>query len=103
MTQQPTSDARLREILTEKPAKVRGGMVDGCRLHERRDFAAEILALRAENDKLLEALKVAGRVLENALFVIRKQGVMPNSSWEGGFIGDQRRIKAALTAKETEI
>jgi hypothetical protein len=45
-----------------------------------------------------EALKAAIRAAKLALFVIRKQGVMPNSSWESGFNSDLATAEAALAA-----
>jgi hypothetical protein len=55
------------------------------------DMVAEIERLRA-------GLDAAIRCAELALFVIRKQGVMPNSSWESGFNGDLRMAKMARNA-----
>jgi hypothetical protein len=43
-------------------------------------------------------LEAAIRAAELALFVIRKQNVMPNSSWESGFNSDLAQAKAALAA-----
>jgi hypothetical protein len=45
-----------------------------------------------------EALKAAIRAAKLALFVIRKQGVMPNSSWESGFNSDLATAEAALAS-----
>lgn len=50
---------------------------------------------RAEIKRLQAGLDAAIRAAELALFVIRKQGVMPNSSWEGGFEKDMATAKAA--------
>ncbi len=44
--------------------------------------------LHAENDRLRAGLDAAIRAANLALFVIRKQGVMPNSSWQAGFEKD---------------
>jgi len=50
------------------------------------------------NDKTIEGLKAAIRAAKLALFVIRKQGVMPNSSWEAGFERDLKTAEGALAA-----
>lgn len=41
-----------------------------------------------EIERLREGLDAAIRCAKLALFVIRKQGIMPNSSWESGFNSD---------------
>jgi hypothetical protein len=43
-------------------------------------------------------LEAAIRAAKLALFVIRKQGVMPNSSWESGFNRDLKKAEDALAA-----
>lgn len=48
--------------------------------------------------KLIEGLDAAIRAAELALFVIRKQDVMPNSSWQDGFDRDLATAKAARAA-----
>jgi hypothetical protein len=45
-----------------------------------------------------EALKAAIRAAKLAIFTIRKQGVMPNSSWEAGFNCDLARAESGLAA-----
>lgn len=45
-----------------------------------------------------KGLEAAIRAAKLALFVIRKQGVMPNSSWESGFDADLKTAEAALAA-----
>jgi hypothetical protein len=52
----------------------------------------------AENARLVKALQAAVRAAKLALFVIRKQGVMPNSSWDSGFNSDLATAEAALEA-----
>lgn len=47
-------------------------------------------------DKLAEALEHAVQAADLALFVIRKQGVMPNSSWAHGFETDMKIARATL-------
>lgn len=66
----------------------------------------ELKAAEAERDRLAErvkrleeALRLALKAANLALFVIRKQNVMPNSSWEGGFEDDLRRARAELERK----
>lgn len=54
-------------------------------------------ALIDANKRLREGLKAAIRAAKLGLFVINKQGVMPNSSWEGGFKDDVATAEAALT------
>ena len=61
--------------------------------------AAERDALRAENERLLEGFAAAIRAAELAIFVIRKQGIMPNDSWKAGFEKDMATAKAALERK----
>jgi hypothetical protein len=46
----------------------------------------------------MRALEAAVRCAKLALFVIRKQGVMPNSSWESGFNADLKIAEDALAA-----
>lgn len=55
--------------------------------------AAKIAMLR-------EGLGAAIRAAELALFVVRKQGVMPNSSWEAGFKRDLDAAKEAMSKTE---
>ncbi len=43
-------------------------------------------------------LEAAIRAAKLALFVIRKQGVMPNSSWESGFDADMKTAEETLAA-----
>jgi hypothetical protein len=52
-------------------------------------------ATAVENERGLDA---AIRAAELALFVIRKQNVMPNSSWEHGFNSDLALAKASRDA-----
>jgi hypothetical protein len=63
---------------------------DTCEPPEKlmQEAAGEIERLRA-------GLDAAIRCSELALFVIRKQGIMPNSSWENGFNSDLAKAKAA--------
>jgi hypothetical protein len=65
------------------------------------EAAINASGLVEENARLQHAVKVADSALSNALFVIRKQGVMPNGSWENGFISDQKVIRAALNEEPT--
>jgi hypothetical protein len=64
-----------------------------------KEKEAEIAALRAENERLLKGFAAAIRAAELAIFVIRKQGVMPNDSWKAGFEKDMATAKAALERK----
>ncbi len=57
--------------------------------------ATEIRQMRA-------GLDAAVRAANLALFVIRKQGVMPNSSWESGFEKDMAIAKAARGDEQTK-
>jgi len=52
----------------------------------------------AEVERKRDGLEAAIRAAKLALFVIRKQGVMPNSSWESGFDADLKAAEAALAA-----
>jgi hypothetical protein len=45
-----------------------------------------------------KGLEAAIRAAKLALFVIRKQGVMPNSSWSTGFDSDLKTAEDALAA-----
>jgi hypothetical protein len=59
--------------------------------------AAAALRAYAEREKeIMDALKAVSRAAELALFVIRKQGVMPNSSWEAGFNKDTAPARVIL-------
>lgn len=53
------------------------------------------------SDEVREALEAGVRAAKLALFVIRKQGVMPNSSWENGFNKDLAKAEAGLAALST--
>lgn len=50
----------------------------------------------AEIEKLRGGLDAAIRAANLALFVIRKQGVMPNSSWQSGF---EKDLATAIAAR----
>lgn len=54
----------------------------------------------AEVGRLRDGLGSAIRAAELALFVIRKQGVMPNSSWQAGFEKDLATAKAARNLEQ---
>ena len=49
-----------------------------------------------------DALAAAIRAAKLALFIIGKQGVMPNSSWESGFDTDLKTAEIALAALKLE-
>lgn len=49
-------------------------------------------------ERLRAGLEAAIRAAKLALFVVKKQNVMPNSSWEGGFEKDLAIAQAALEA-----
>ena len=71
-----------------------GGADDDARVQA---FARHRLtSTRAQVDGGAEGLEAAIRAAELALFVIRKQNVMPNSSWESGFNSDLALAKAVL-------
>jgi hypothetical protein len=50
------------------------------------------------DNEFRDGLEAAIRAAKLALFVIRKQGVMPNSSWESGFESDLKTAEATLAA-----
>jgi hypothetical protein len=54
----------------------------------------------AEIERLRDGLDAAIRAAKLALFVINKQGVMPNSSWESGFKSDLDKAIAARSPGE---
>lgn len=66
-----------------------------------RDMLNSMAAKDAEIDRLRGGLDAAIRAAELALFVIRKQGVMPNSSWQRGFDVDMATAKAARLNEQT--
>lgn len=55
---------------------------------------------RARSEGLVRALEAAVRAANLALFVIRKQNVMPNGSWANGFKRDMAVAEAALARQE---
>lgn len=57
---------------------------------ERKRWAVRDSAMR-------HGIQAALRAAKLALFVIRKQGVMPNSSWESGLNSDIAMAEAALS------
>lgn len=65
---------------------------------EIASLRAELKAALAERDEARDALRAGVRAANLALFVIRKQGVMPNSSWESGFESDIAKAEATLRA-----
>lgn len=50
------------------------------------------------DEQMRKGLEAAIRAAKLALFVINKQGVMPNSSWESGFNSDLKVAEDALAA-----
>lgn len=56
---------------------------------------SSVATIQAKGTGIL-GLKAAIRAAKLALFVIRKQGVMPNASWESGFNADLAAAEAAL-------
>lgn len=50
------------------------------------------------DEQTRNGLDAAIRAAKLALFVIRKQGIMPNSSWESGFESDLKTAEAARDA-----
>jgi len=76
-----------------------------CLRSDRALQADKIREMSDERDHLLEqlgkatsGLEAAIRAANLALFVIRKEGVMPNSSWETGFNGDMETARASRNA-----
>ena len=67
-----------------------------------RALLAERDALAERNAKLVVALIAAVRAAKLALFVIRKEDVMPNSSWQAGFDRDLKVAEDALAALQSE-
>jgi len=51
-----------------------------------------------DNKQIREGLEAAIHAANLALFVIKKQGIMPNSSWETRFEKDLRIARDALAA-----
>jgi hypothetical protein len=64
-------------------------------LRELFRLREENAMLRRECEQLCGGLDAAIRAANLALFVINKQGVMPNSSWESGFKSDLAKATAA--------
>jgi len=60
----------------------------------------ELTSLRASQAALVDGLNSAVRAANLALFVIRKQGVMPNDSWKSGFEKDMKVAEAALAQSQ---
>lgn len=56
--------------------------------------------MERENERLRAGLDAAIRAANLALFVIRKQGVMPNSSWQSGFEKDMATANAARAIEQ---
>ena len=64
---------------------------------ERLSDGALYGKLADEIERSRAGLKAAIRAAKLALFVIRKQGVMPNSSWESGFESDLKTAQEAIS------
>lgn len=64
--------------------------------HVSHRASDDMAQLRQENARLREGISAAIRAAELALFVVRKQGVMPNASWERGFAAELDQARAAL-------
>ncbi len=77
---------------------------ESCGCKELREIIQEMecasyAALPSVTDTGVEgALKAAIRAAKLALFVINKQSVMPNSSWQAGFDRDLKTAEASLAA-----
>jgi hypothetical protein len=67
-----------------------------------RELAAAgyVIVPADENERLRAGLDAAIRAADLALFVIRKQGIMPNSSWQRGFEKDMATANAARAVNE---
>jgi hypothetical protein len=71
----------------------------GDRTEDLLDEQAEtIQRLEVEIDRLRGGLAAAIRAANLAVFVIRKQGVMPNDSWGSGF---EKDLATAVAAQES--
>jgi len=64
----------------------------------RATILSALTSVTDREERLIEGLEAAVRCAELALFVIRKQGVMPNSSWETGFNSDLESARTALSS-----
>ena len=64
--------------------------------------ADEITRLTAEIERLRGALKCGIRAAKLALFVINKNNVMPNHSWETGFKDDLAEACAGLDQETSD-
>lgn len=72
-----------------------------CEAQFSKGVAGNIDEAADEIERLRTGLEAAIRAAKLALFVIRKQGVMPNSSWESGFDGDLKTAEAALARRQS--
>lgn len=68
---------------------------DGVMVITSRQVIHEVVA---DIEQARKGLEAGIRSAKLALFVIRKQGVMPNSSWESGFNADLKTAEEALAA-----
>ena len=78
--------------LAERETACADGMCPLC-------LSAALSAARQREDALRKGLEAAIRAADLALFVIEKQGVMPNSSWQGGFERDLKLARECLAAQ----
>lgn len=62
---------------------------------------SEVEKRDAEIKRLRGGLDAAIRAANLALFVIRKQGIMPNSSWQAGFEKDLATATAARGCEQS--
>lgn len=99
--------ARIGPLFEEMTIEIERLKEDCARTERNRDMWKGQCARQAEQlSKLHDApaailgLKAAVRAAELALFVIRKQGIMPNASWQTGFEKDLATAKAALAAQK---
>lgn len=95
-------EVALIELLTKRDAEIERLQAI---VAERTRLLGQTAKERDEYDDEIERLKTALdagiRAAELALFVIRKQGVMPNSSWQGGFEKDLAAARAGRANEQT--
>lgn len=91
-------DDLLARLSNDEPYAAMGGPVHRIDFTPaEREALTSALRLAIPNQQLKMGLRTAIRAADLALFVVRKQGVMPNSSWESGFNSDLEAARASLT------
>jgi hypothetical protein len=101
MTITPAQVANLAAKATQSH-DVAISTIASCELRDKASSMADLIAKQAaEIERLRGALEGSVRAAELALFVVRKEGVMPRGNWEKGFTRDLGPALSILQEQNT--